>query len=97
MTEVKLVKASLDQIMNMPVGPPLSNEKNSLEFIGMVSHIDSENSLKAVNEYLKKEAGKVGAHYIFGVEYRLEGTRILVYGDAYRVRNREKKLKWQSQ
>lgn len=105
MTEVKLVKATLEEAMNINnharnlyVRKTTFPTLDQLEFVSMVSAYRDlcRENVSDLDNQLKHEAQKLGASYVFGVEYRLVGgTTVthnviggmtIAYGDAYKIR-----------
>ncbi len=93
MTEVKLFKQTLkelietDELFKDREDNPISDALNEhLELVCMVS-TSSTYGFGSVNGDLRKEAEKLLASYVFGVNYIIEGSTILAYGDAYKVKS----------
>ncbi len=56
---------------------------------GMVFAFGNVNCLESINNKLRDEACKIGAIYVFGVDYRMSGdgssgVRVIAFGDAYK-------------
>ena len=89
---VKLIKQSYNKLIKTGQLP----RTETLELICMVIGTSSKNpftydAIEQVNENIRKEAEKLGASYVLGIEYKamvgdVPNGGTLGYGDAYKVK-----------